>query len=676
MSSPATSFDIPLVPTDQLVSIESSRKKFRLFLIWSGIFFVLFLTGMLFWKWTHRSGDTTKIITVQTYRGPFVHEVIGRGNVESSSNVSIASEVDGKTTIMSLIPEGSWVEAGEVIAQLDPQIIESRMEIYQSWKENAPLELQTWRTHIQEYEAQLEEYLCGTVKAKRLEIEYAIAKTRNNIIESGRLATSSEELVRAGYTTDTQLEVDRIAVRKHMNSLKKSLLDRDVLLRYSSERQIVELVANIEAAKTSFEAASEGFIRIVDALKELEEQFNACIIKAPRDGRIVYANQRLRPGMTESEIIQEGASVRKGQIMFRMPDPDQMQVRALVNENTILRVKEGMKVALVFDVLRKRSFEGVVAKVSQFPELIPWDTRKRFAVLTEIKNPEMIRNLGIDLRTGLSADVRIIVQEHNDSIIIPLHALVASGEKQYCLTRHMGIWRAKEVLVGGTNASQASVIAGLNEGETIIAGAKRYLDRVTLPAADAPSEFNEQLKKSALAAASEPTKPLIPENGSKSSLSASKAKPEAVAKHSPAAGKESTGKRLPDSFGKQSKPVPVDLNDSEEQRISRHEQKIAPIKKYLHRSTIEFCLILDMNDDQKVTRDEIQKNMPELEAFFDEWDRNRNGLWEYVEIAIGLYKVRFYSGKETDPVPEDSIPLLQESNPSQTVPVPEGKTTP
>ncbi|MDD3588229.1 MAG: HlyD family efflux transporter periplasmic adaptor subunit, partial [Thermoguttaceae bacterium] len=488
-------FEVPPLSKDDMISVEASRERFWKLVIWAACFAFIFLAGAFVWRCTHHAGDTTRVLTIKTTRGPFVHEVIGRGNVESSNNVSIASEVEGKTTIVSLVPEGTWVKEGDVIAQLDPQIIETRMELYQMWKENAPLDLQNIRVTLQENEAQLEEYLCGTVKAKQMEIEYTIAKTRNSLVESSRLAKSSEHLVQAGYTTDTQLEVDRIAVRKNANSLKKSLLDRDVLLHYSSEKQIVDLISKAEAARSTLLSANDDFVYVVGVLKQLEEQLKACAVRAPREGRVVYANQRLRPGMTESEIIQEGASVRKSQVMFRIPDPNKMQVRALVNENAILRVKEGMKVVLVFDVLRKRSFEGVVVKVNHFPELIPWDTRKRFAVLTDIKNPQLIRLAGVDLRSGLSADVRIIVKERQDSVIVPLHALVASGDKQYCLTRRLGVWHAKEVLVDGTNASQASVIDGLKAGETIVAGAKRYIDRVTLPAPEAPSIFGDRLKQ-------------------------------------------------------------------------------------------------------------------------------------------------------------------------------------
>ncbi|MDO5567595.1 MAG: hypothetical protein Q4G59_13115, partial [Planctomycetia bacterium] len=95
-------------------------------------------------------------------------------------------------------------------------------------------------------------------------------------------------------------------------------------------------------------------------------------------------------------------------------------------------------------------------------------------------------------------------------------------------------------------------------------------------------------------------------------------------------------------------------NLSDEERMRRHELKYAPIKKYLYRSTVEFCLELDVNGDTKVTRSEIKKTMPEFGAYFDEWDRNHNGLWEYTEIAFGLYKVRFFTGKESSPASVDS----------------------
>ena len=62
----------------------------------------------------------------QVKRGPMVISVTQRGNLSAKNAEQVRNELEGRTTILSLVPEGSRVEEGDVIAELDVSETEDR----------------------------------------------------------------------------------------------------------------------------------------------------------------------------------------------------------------------------------------------------------------------------------------------------------------------------------------------------------------------------------------------------------------------------------------------------------------------------------------------------------------------------------------------------------------------
>ena len=96
-----------------------------------------------------------------------------------------------------------------------------------------------------------------------------------------------------------------------------------------------------------------------------------------------------------------------------------------------------------------------------------------------------------ELRSGLTAQVRIIADEQKDVLMVPVHCVTEYGNKTYCVTYKDGVWGYKEVLLGSSNEKQVIVLAGLNEGDQVVSGARNYRDNVTFPDPSAPSDFED-----------------------------------------------------------------------------------------------------------------------------------------------------------------------------------------
>src|SRR5690606_36358767 len=69
------------------------------------------------------SGDDEKqyvhLITEPARRAPLLVTANVQGSLDSRANAVLSSSVEGTTTIISIVPEGSWVEEGDIVCVLD-----------------------------------------------------------------------------------------------------------------------------------------------------------------------------------------------------------------------------------------------------------------------------------------------------------------------------------------------------------------------------------------------------------------------------------------------------------------------------------------------------------------------------------------------------------------------------
>src|SRR4051812_6687508 len=62
-------------------------------------------------------------------RGPLLISILGRGDLSAADSVDLRSEVEGRTAILTLKPEGSHVQVGEIVCELDATpLIERRFQ--------------------------------------------------------------------------------------------------------------------------------------------------------------------------------------------------------------------------------------------------------------------------------------------------------------------------------------------------------------------------------------------------------------------------------------------------------------------------------------------------------------------------------------------------------------------
>ena len=118
----------------------------------------------------------------------------------------------------------------------------------------------------------------------------------------------------------------------------------------SAEAEYRSLQAQVRTAEFNIRSAEAS-------LKEAEENLDKTTILAPSGGTV----SKLDVELGERVV---GTATMAGTEMLRIADLSQMEVRADVNENDIVRVELGDTASIEVDAYMGRKFEGVVTRIA------------------------------------------------------------------------------------------------------------------------------------------------------------------------------------------------------------------------------------------------------------------------------------------------------------------------
>jgi len=484
--------------------------------------------GAIAWFYVQRERVETaeNILVRQVFRGPYEHIVLEQGQVESSSNVEIRCEVKsrsaGGTEILWVIDEGTHVKKADESKKKQPveyyksltleELIEKSesqkkaMEYYKSLTPEQLIEegvLVLLDSSALEQDLVQQEIMCNTSHALVVQAENTlraaeIARTEylegifkqeeqtilgeifvaeENLRRAQLAFQSTERLAAKGIVTALQLEGDQFAVDKARNELEAGKTKLEVLRKYTKEKMLKTYDSDIATASAKWESEKKSDRLELEKMAEIIVQVDNCIILAPEDGQVVYANINNRWGGSAEFVVEAGSMVRERQAILRLPDPTQMQIKATINESRISLVEADMPVAIEFDAIRGRTIRGEVTKVNQYAEAGSWRSGniKEYAAFIDIFDPPP------EVRSGMNAEVRIYVQQEEDVLQVPVQALHETKGHFFCLVQDGDQWETREVQVGSSNDTFMTIESGLEEGQSVAMNPRAYPDKLEIP---------------------------------------------------------------------------------------------------------------------------------------------------------------------------------------------------
>lgn len=415
--------------------------------------------------------------------------VAQRGTLEASQNHDVYGEVEGQTTIISIVPEGTRVKKGDLVCELDSTALKAQLTTQRIATLGAEAALKDARSSREAAELALQEYEGGiyprqlrgaTGEIARAESALAAAGNRlkrtqaardrvQELLKTPAPATTPGEIL-TGLELDDRLDKAQRRLDRERLALELAQMKREVLEKFSKAKMIKELSSQIEKARGG-ELTKQG-IGDLEKRKQakLEEQIMACTLRAPGDGPVVLANDPNRYGSRPQ--IEKGAVVRERQKLFSVPDISQMTVHTWIDESIVDRLSPGQTATIQVDAFPNQTWTGRVASVAPVP-----DPQSRFNGGGKVYSTFVDLKEGLPgLRPGMTAAVDILVAELDRVISVPLQAVIWSEQQGRVAVKtadHAIEWR--EVTVGLSNNESIEVKEGLKSGETVLLNPAPFL---------------------------------------------------------------------------------------------------------------------------------------------------------------------------------------------------------
>lgn len=442
-----------------------------------------------------KAEEEKSVAGVAARRGPLRISVLQRGNLEAANSEVIRSQLEGRSTILSLIEEGVFAKEGELVAELDASELEDDLV-------NRGISLENARSSVTKAEQSLEiqksanasdiakaeqdldfartdeeKYLKGDWEQQQKEADESIKLAEEELAQAQDQLNWSIRLEKDGFLTRTRLEEDRLRAERSKIGLEQAQRKKGLLIKYENPKEVKRLRAAVTEAERELErvrlqAAAklvdfESELRTSRARLNLEEekyaklksQIEAAKIYAPVSGMVVYGRTE---GRRSSEPITEGTEVWERQEILTIPQAGGMIVEASLHESVLKKVQVGQPAIIKVDALTGLEFDGMVDFVAHLADKNSWwanpDQRVYRAEIT-ISNPNE------EMRPGMSCSLEIIIADLEDTIYLPVQCVLYHLGETICFIERDGEVEMRKVEIGLSSEKWIEIRSGMEEGE-------------------------------------------------------------------------------------------------------------------------------------------------------------------------------------------------------------------
>ncbi len=544
--------------------------------------------------------EDTQMLTAAVERGNLLVTVTEDGNLESAVNIDIKCEVAGGSSILWIVEDGKEVKKGEKLVELDSSALEESINQQRIAYEKAKAAKIQAEKDYAAAKLAVEEYLQGTFVQQLQDQEAQITIALENLRSAQNTLDHAERMFRKGYISALDLESQQFAVKRAQLDLDSARKAKEVLEKYTKVKTVQALESKRDSAQAQMRSEAASFALEESRLQRLEAQLKHCVITAPADGMVVYANdQRSRFGGPSQPQIEEGAMVRERQTILRLPDLSKMQVKVNVHESKVEMLGQAWKKALAEGrqlpariQIQDRILDGTLKSIANQPEPTSFFTGnvKEYATIVAINGTPS------GLRPGMTAKCEILVEDLRDVLKVPVAAVVELRDGYFAWVKTPTGVERRPLVLGATNDKFVEVKDGLKEGELVVLNPRAMIKE----ARGVKSDNQNQTKGSSF-------------KRSKGKGAPADLKRGAPAKHKSEPAKSAAGTGHPASS--------VPATPGGPQKSSGE----ATGGKRRSFNLMRF----DKNGDGKISKDEAPAQM---QSFFDRLDSNGDGFIDQAEI--------------------------------------------
>ena len=372
-----------------------------------------------------KSDDLSLVAPVK--RGEFTVTVTTAGELRAREFVQITGPANAQQAgayqmkIASIVPEGTVVKAGDVVAELDRSTIATKL---------ADVTLALEKAQAQYEQAMLDSTL--NLSTAREDI-----RTKELALEEKRLA--KEQAVYEAPTVQRQAAID---LEKAERALAQARTD------YHTKT---------EQARAKLREVGAERQRQKNLLKVVQEVMAGFTIRSPAPGMVTYVREwNGRKRTTGSQVSSWDPTVAT------LPNLALMESVTYINEIDVRKIAAGQPVVVTLDADPSKRLTGVVTSVANVGEQRPHADSKVFEVKVQVEQSDST------LRPGMTTGNAIETFRAPDALFVPLETLGNEAGVPFVYRQAGGRVVRQQVVAGVMNDDAVIILAGLAEGDFVL----------------------------------------------------------------------------------------------------------------------------------------------------------------------------------------------------------------
>lgn len=407
-----------------------------------------------------RAGAADDLVATAT-RGELTARLTSSGTLKPLQSITYRSPIPGRDVeIRDLAPEGSRVNAGDVILRLDTTDLEIELARVRQDHRQAQLDLQVAEGEYDEAGAEVKAVVEGegalTVEEARSALQRAEKKAERLRDEYEHL----KPLLEKGFITRDELArtEEQLEEAEDATTLARRRSDIVVQMTHPREQKRAALALSQKAAQLGLQRTRLGELQI--RLDLLERLIEGCTVRARGAGLVVYEeNLQVNP----RRKLRIGDRVFATQGVVTIPEVSRMQVEASVSESEVHRVAPGQIAEVRVEAFPDLKLTGKVTRVGTLATTSatrPFDDKRFDLVIT-------LDPTSAELRPEMSVRSDVIVGSRGDVLMVPVTAVFNNQGTRVVYVVGATSTEPRRVDLGQSNDRMVEIVAGLREGERV-----------------------------------------------------------------------------------------------------------------------------------------------------------------------------------------------------------------
>jgi RND family efflux transporter MFP subunit len=320
---------------------------------------------------------------------------------------------------------------------------------------------------------------------KLLELNSNMTLAQENLEKVIYTLSWTERLFKKQFVTETELRKDKLEKKRNEFECAKAWIALNLFKLYEFPKQVEQYLSDYDEANLELErvnartrsqlAQAKAKLLSTEAtlslqnerLKKVQKQLEACIIKAPAPGQVVYSSSTQRWSRVK---IEQGAEVYQSYTIIEIPDTSKMKVEIKIHENWIDKIQVEQKAKITIAAFPDKVFNGKVLKKAPLA-----DPRESWEPDVKVYTTDVSIEGTYDfIKTGMTGKVEVTIDELRDVLYVPIQSVVTVEDKKVCYVTASSESEKREVETGLFNDDFVEIKSGLTEGEKVLLNPPRW----------------------------------------------------------------------------------------------------------------------------------------------------------------------------------------------------------